>query len=392
MFESIYVGLSGLIGFSKGLNVLSNNVANLNTPGYKRSQLQFLDLYYQLKSSGGESFAQIGNGVDTGATSLDTSQGDLRQTGNDLDLAIEGTGFFVLRNNGETLYTRAGQFEFDANGFLVERSNQARVAALSGSSSLRDININGLRTNPAKATSSITFNGNLSSSDTQHVISNTSIFDALGGAHNLTLTFDNNSSNVAGSWNVTVNDETGTVATGQILFANGAPVAGSNSISFSYAPAGVSATPITLNFAQDVTSFSAGNDSTLAVNIQDGFAAGALTRATFDADGFLTLTYSNNQTSKRDQIALASFESINELELIGGNTFSNKSGQTPLIGRPNQSLFGNLTAGSIELSNVDLTQQFSDLIITQRGYQASSQVISTANEMIQQLLDIKGRR
>ena len=392
MFESIYVGLSGLIGFSKGLNVLSNNVANLNTPGYKSSQLQFLDLYYQLQSSGGESFAQIGNGVNTGATNLDTTQGDLRETGNDLDLAIDGAGFFVLRDEGETFYTRAGQFEFDADGFLVERSNKARVAALSGQNNLRDININGLRTNPPSATSAVTFTGNLSSGDTQHVVTNTTIFDALGGAQVLTLTFDNNNSNVAGSWNVTVNDATGTIASGQIQFVNGVPVAGANSITFNYAPAGVGATSVTLDFDQDVTSFSAGNDSTLTVNTQNGFSAGALTTATFDDDGFLTLSYSNNQTTRQDRIALASFENINALQVTGGNTFTNRSGQTPLFGNPNESLFGNVVARSIEISNVDLTQQFSDLIVTQRGYQASSQVISTANEMIQQLFDIKGRR
>ena len=392
MFESIYVGLSGLVGFSKGLNVLSNNVANLNTPGFKSSQLQFQDLMYGLKHSGGESSAQIGTGVDTGSTSINMKQGELRATGNDLDLAIDGSGFFVLRKDNQTLYTRAGQFEFDESGFLVSRGSKAHVAALSGGSQLHDINLNGLRTNPPKLTGKVTFTGNLSSSDTQHIINNVKVYDSLGTAHDLTLTFDNNSSVLAESWNVTVSDSTGTISTAQILFANGVPVAGQDSITFSYAPNGVAASNVTLDFSKDVTAYSGGSDSTMKVNTQDGYGAGALTKASFDSEGYLTLTYSNNQTAKQDQLALAWFDYISGLTLEGNNTFANRSELTPQYGTPSSSVFGKITAGSIELSNVDLTQQFSDLIITQRGYQASSQVITAANEMLQQLFDMKGRR
>ena len=392
MFESIYVGLSGLMGFSKGLNVLSNNVANLNTPGYKSSSLQFQDLMYELKHSGGESSGQIGTGVGTGSTSINMKQGELRDTGNDLDLAIEGTGFFVLRKDNQTYYTRAGQFEFDENGFLISRESKARVAALSGGSQLHDINLNGLRTNPPKGTGAVTFTGNLSSSDTQHVITSVKVYDSVGASRDLTITFDNASSTLAGSWNITVADSSGTISTGQILFSNGAPVAGSASITFSYAPSGVAASNITLDFSKDVTAFSAGSDSSLKVNKQDGYAPGALTKANFNSDGYLSLSYSNSQITKHDRIALAWFDYVKGLTLEGNNTFLNNSSQTARYGNPNLSLFGSVKSGSIELSNVDLTQQFSDLIITQRGYQASSQVITAANEMLQQLFDMKGRR
>ena len=392
MFETVYVGMTGLMGFSKNLNVLSNNVANLNTPGFKSSQLQFMDLLYQLHQSGGDSKGQIGTGLSYGTTSLNLKQGEMRETGNDLDLGIDGNGFFVLRKNDQTFYTRAGQFEFDASGYLVERSNQARVAGLGNGGNLEEININGLRTNPPKATAQVSFTGNLSSGAAQHVIENVNVFDANGTSRPLKITFTNNGSNLAGSWTVTVEDSAGTVATGQIQFANGTPVSGSDSLSFSYAPAGVAPTTIALSFSSDVTAFSAGTDSTLRVNTQDGYTAGVLTKASFDDKGYLSLTYSNNQTDKGPRLALAWFDSVNALTLEGGNMFMSRTGLTPQIGGASDSVFGRIKAGGIEMSNVDLTLQFSDLIITQRGYQASSQVISAANEMMQQLFDMKGRR
>jgi flagellar hook protein FlgE len=358
MFESIYVGQSGLMGFSKGLNVISNNVANLNTPGFKSSTLQFMDLLYQSQTTGsGESSAQIGYGLDTGSTSLNMKQGELRNTGNDLDLAINGPGFFVLRKDGQTSYTRAGQFQFDANGYLIEKNSLARVSAMNGGSALQDISINGLRVSSPKATSKVTFTGNLSTGGTQHVISSLTVYDALGGAHALKLTFDNNNANQAGTWNITVEDAAGSIATGQIGFQNGAPSTSANSITFAYTPSGASQMSITLDFSKDVTATSAGATSSLAMNTQDGYATGALTKTTFDANGFLTLTYSNNQTAKYDQMALAWFDNIQALKLEGGNLFVNSSEQKVTYGAPGTSLFGKIQAGNIELSNVDLTNK-----------------------------------
>jgi flagellar hook protein FlgE len=121
MLDSIYVGLTGLTGYSKGLNNISNNVANLNTAGFKSSQLQFSDLFYRYQTSGesggdGSSYAQ-GSGVNAGTSTMVFKQGELRATGNDQDVAVDGNGLFVLRKDGQTFYTRAGQFSFDADGF-----------------------------------------------------------------------------------------------------------------------------------------------------------------------------------------------------------------------------------------------------------------------------------
>lgn len=405
MLDSIYIGLTGLSTFSKGLSNISNNVANLNTPGFKRSQTLFQDLFYHQQNLGGNGSNtpfSAGNGVDTGGTSVIFKQGELRQTGNDQDAAIDGNGLFILRDGGKTFYTRAGQFEFDTSGYLVSKSTGGRVAVMSnGSSSLEDFNISEFRVNPPKVTSQIKLSGNLSvnDSDNQHTVSNISVFDSNGQNQPLSLTLTNNSAVTPRSWLIEVKDQAGTVITnGEVRFqGDGSPTAGFENLSFSCTPAGASAQNITLNFGEPskfsgVTNFSAGTDSTLSVQSTDGYTVGSLSKVTYDDEGKIVLSYSNGQTSALKKLALAWFDFLPGLEQQGGNLFVNDTDQKPIIGVAKSSVFGKISGGSIESSNVDLTQQFSDLIVTQRGYQASSQVVSAANEMMQQLLDLKGRR
>lgn len=399
MLESIYVGLTGLTGYSKGLNNVSNNIANLNTPGFKSTQLQFADLFYDSRAVGdgstNNSQLAFGSGLKVGNATTVFTQGELRQTGNDQDAAIDGGGFFVLRKDGEVFYTRAGQFEFDENGFLVSRSNGARVSGLAAGGGLRDINVDGYRATPGKATSIVQLSNNLSTGDSSHQVSGVSIFDALGGSSALSLVFTNNNSVTPRSWLLQISDPAGNViSNGEIRFGgDGSPAAGFNAHTFSYTPSGAPTQTITLNFGEPgtfsgATNFSAGADSTLQVSTQDGFTAGALSKISFDEAGFVVTEYSNGQNFKRDQLALASFSLLSGLEKLGNNLFANSSGQTVRIGAPGTGVFGDLSGGQIELSNVDLSGQFTDLIVIQRGFQASSQLISTSNEMIQQLLDM----
>lgn len=400
MFGSIYTGLSGLLGFSNGLNVISNNVANLNTPGFKSSQLLFEDLYYQYTLSGerdgNRTALQVGNGLETRHTSLNFSQGELRQTGNDLDVAIDGTGFFVLRRDGEVLYTRAGQFEFDDEGFLVEQSSQARVMSLTGNSGLDDINISGVRTSPPNPTSRIAFTNNLSTGSTDHTVADIGVFDSLGTSQTLSILFTNNSSVTPGSWLLEVQDDVGTVlSTGEIRYqGDGSPLTGFNEHTFVFSPAGAIPTSITLFFG-DVgrfsgsTSFSGGATSTLSVDSQNGFSPGSLTSVSFNEDGHLVISYSNGQTTNNDRLALAAFENLQDLQALGGNLFRHNGDQNVRLARPGEDVMGTLVGESIELSNVELTEQFTDLVIIQRGFQASSQIISVSNEMIQQLFDMR---
>jgi flagellar hook protein FlgE len=193
---------------------------------------------------------------------------------------------------------------------------------------------------------------------------------------------------------VTVSDDKGDVGTGDIRFQNGTPDPAASSFTLTFAPAGTTGTPVTFDFSTDTTSFSSGTQSTLAVKSQDGFAAGALTKVSFDKDGNLLVTYSNGQVTKPQRLALASFESPDAtLTEIGGNEFTAVQGSNTLhFGNAGTDVFGKISSGVVEISNVDLSQEFSDLIVTQRGYQASSQLISTANELVQELLDMRGKR
>jgi flagellar hook protein FlgE len=263
---------------------------------------------------------------------------------------------------------------------------------LSGTDTLRDINISGLRSSRPKATSSIKLVDSLSTNDNSFDLNNVVINDALGATHTLAVHFDNNKAVTPGSWLIKVKEGNNVISSGEIRFqGNGTPAAGFESHTFTYTPTnGAAPQTVTLDF-KDANSFSSAASS-LKMGSQDGFAAGSLTKATFDADGFLVMTYSNGQTVKQDRLALAWFNNVQELELAGGNMLLNSSGQTPQLGGPGTSVFGKVKGGSIELSNVDLAQQFSELIITQRGYQASSQIISASNEMLQQLFDLKGKR
>lgn len=396
MLETLYVGMTGLDSYAKGLNVISNNVANLNTTGFKGSQLQFSDLYYKNNDAGlgaGDPQQQIGGGVGTGGTFLNFQQGEARQTGGDLDLLIDGPGLFVLRKEGQTTYTRAGQFQFDEDGFIVDKANGARVAGLANGDQLTDLSITGLRASPPKASSQVKLNGNLSTGDAQHVISNVTVYDTLGTATVLKLTLDNNNAVTPRSWKVTATTNDGTVVgSGEVRFENGKPALGFDSVALNLTPKDGQSVAFKLDFSVDVTSFAGGTDSTLSVASQDGYAAGSLVKASFDGDGNFVTTYSNGQVEKHGRLALAWFSSTDALEQVGGNQFVNRFGQEPNVGQPGQAEFGKIVARSLEMSNVDLSQQFSEMIITQRGYQASSQIITTANEMIQQLLDMRGKR
>ena len=399
LLDSIYSAYTGLLSFSKALNVLSNNVSNMDTPGYKGSDVTFRDLFYQYSASGGdqgEQQSQVGEGVATSGTRLDFSQGQPSNTGNPLDVAISGNGLFVLKDsNNNTYYTRAGQFAVDANGYLVDSTSGYRVQAISSSGALSDINLANLQTSPAKATTQVSFVGNLSRGATSDQIGSITVYDAVGGSHTLTVSFTSDAT-TTGAWDVQVTDENNnTVGSGTIQFnSDGSPATGANTVTVKLAPSGVPASTLTLNFGTPgsfnaATNFSGGTTSDLKMNTQDGYAAGSLVTTSFDSQGHLTLQYSNGQTNTGAQLALAWFNNTQALMQDGNELFTNPSGMTPLLNKANGPVTATLTSNEVELSNVDLTQQFTELVIIQRGYQSSSQVVSVANEMVQELADMR---
>jgi flagellar hook protein FlgE len=406
MLDTIYSSQTGLLGFSRGLNSISNNVANLNSPGYKARGLAFSDLFYRFESGGDagrdQSPVLIGQGLNVSSSFTVFRQGDIRQSGNALDAAIDGNGFFIARTAERTLYTRNGSFDVDRDGFVVARDGaRERIAALSPGNRLTDMNVSGLRASPGRATATVTLAGNLSvnDSDNSHTVSSISVFDAQGTNFLFNATFRNNGTVTPRSWLIEVTDVGGgPVATGEVRFSgDGSPVAGFNALDVSYQPPAGDRVNFRLAFGEPgsfsgATNFSAGNTSTLAVTTQDGRAAGALTRTAFDARGNLTLTYSNGQVTTPFRLALANFDVLQQLEPVGNSRFANRTDQPVILGFAGERAFGQITPGSVEASNVDLAREFTELIVMQRGYQSSSQALTIANEMIQTLLDLRGRR
>ncbi|HEX7888051.1 MAG TPA: flagellar hook-basal body complex protein [Ramlibacter sp.] len=390
MLDSIQIGVTGLAGYQQGLRVIANNTANLNTPGYKSSTLQFADLFYSASPGGGRSDIQLGHGLDTTGTQLNFRPGDLRQTGNDFDLALDGEGLFALRDaQGQMRYTRAGLFEFNGDGIFVNRADGSKVLARDASDKLVEVSIAGLRTSAGKATSSGQFNGNLSSTLPEHTVSGLKVFDAVGGEHALSLKFTNTASETPGSWKVELLEGTTSLGSAELVFVDGRPSAATNKLVFTYTPSGQAAQQLAFTFGADVTSFAAGNLSTLALATQDGYAPGNLAKVVFDAAGTLVATYSNGQTVKGPRLALGRFSSPDAVKELGGNLFAEAGGMAWQIGSAGEGGFGSVKAGMLEGSNVDLSREFSDLVVMQRGYQASSQVISTANDMLQELFGMK---
>jgi flagellar hook protein FlgE len=398
MLDSIYSAYTGLLSFSNALTVLSNNVANMNTPGFKTSDMTFRDLFYRYTSGGGEQStlnAQVGEGAQTGGTRVSFAQGQAGNTGNPLDVAISGNGFFVLKDGASTYYTRAGQFDVNAGGYLIDKTSGARVQGIAGTDTLQDIQLSAVQTSAAKATTEVKFVGNLSRGATSDQISSLTVYDSVGGSHTLSLSFANGNAATAGVWQVQVQENGKTIGSGELHFnADGSPATGFNTITLSLAPDKVAASKISLNFGDPgsflaATNFSGGTTSDMKVQSQDGYAAGSLLSTSFDAQGFVTLKYSNGQTTKGPQLALAWFNNLQGLRQSGNELFTNPTGMPVILGPANGQVMGTLTSNQIELSNVNLTQQFTELVVIQRGYQSSSQVVSVANQMIQQLLDMR---
>jgi flagellar hook protein FlgE len=401
MLDPIYIADTGLQAFSKGLNNISANVANLNSAGFKRSSLQFQDLLY----SQGVLTGRTGNGVQAGKPSVIQTQGEMRQSGNATDAAIDGEGYFILQKDGKTRYTRDGEFEFDKDSYLVARQSRMRVMVLNAEGSMGPLNISALRSLSGVPTSSIKLDGTLSTgdSDRSHTISDLSVVSSAGIASTMGIVFtdqtDPSVTGVAHTWGFKVNDsKNNSIASGTLIFGpDGSPQAGSDKFSFDWTPAqGAASQKITLDFGEPgsfagLTSFSAGTTSTAKLNSIDGKTSGNFTGSRYEADGSVVLNYSNGETRNVGRLALAWFDDQSRLEAQGAGLWLAPNDKPTLTGTAQGGVFGKIGGGQIEASNVDLTQQFSELIIVQRGYQASSQVINTSNDMIQQLFDTRKR-
>lgn len=390
MFGSIYVGLSGLDAFSRGLKQVSNNVTNLNSQGFKASIVSFRDVA-SAAGSDGSSYAtgsgSSGHGVGNAETRTSMAQGELRQTDRNLDLAVNGSGFLTLLRGTEVAYTRTGSFEVDKDGFVVLAGTDYRLATLDESGRAVSVSINASQANAPKATAAVTFADNLSSSATSYSVGNLKVIDATGAEHEWKATFARDTS-AQGAWSVTVTDAAGKEIGKQTLtFVNGIVDPTAAKLDFTDDDSKLT---VAFDFT-NVTSFSSGEVSTLRASATDGYKAGTLTTVAVNEKGELELGYSNGQKKQVGAIALADFRDPQALTQKGGGLFTDAGGADRRLLTSEDGRAGTVLSRRLEASNVDLSKEFSDLILIQRGFQASSQIISVANDMIQQLFGIRGQ-
>ncbi|MGC4061432.1 MAG: flagellar hook-basal body complex protein [Aquabacterium sp.] len=409
MLDSIYVAASGLNSHQKGLKVISNNTANMNTPGFKGSSSQFTDVFL---AESGDAHGQnllAGGGVDTLPTTINFQAGEIRSTGRDMDMALDGPGFFVVRDShGQQLYTKSGRFEFNSSGELVTMDGGLEVLGYTGNGSqtLMPITLDALRFSKFATTSQVTFQGNLSStagdansSAADHTIPSVKVYDKMGTLHDLKIEFEVASDTtstatpqplIPGTWNVRVFEGAQSVGTGQIKFTASAPDPLFDRFTIALTAKDGQTSNVDMIFGNEVTGNSSGTTSTLTVLNVDGNAAGTVSKTSVDSTGAVIVTYTNTLTATGPKLAVAEFTMPEVLSRASGALFSYE-GTDPVryvdLGKSTK-----LVSGSLELSNIDLTDQFSNMILIQRGFQASSQVLSTASEMIQSLYDIKSHR
>lgn len=391
MFGAIYIGMSGLNAYSKGLQTVSNNVSNMNTSGFKASNVTFSDIFGKGSNGGleyGYGYAGTGHGVNISNISVNFAQGELRQTDRDLDLAIEGNGFFVLQDGDNLFYARTGSFTVDDDGYVILSNTKYRLAVLDSSGRPESLNINQSRTNAPKVTDKIRFADNLSSTATEYSLPDMKVYDKEGDQHLWTAKFTR-AETVPDKWTVKVTDASGReIGSKQLNFAAGVIDPATSKLVFEDTENGFS---VEFDFSKDVSSFSSGTVSSLRAAEITGHASGTISTLTVNQKGKLEITYTNEQKLELGSIALADFRDPQKLEQrSNGLFFFDGYGQRQFLSAEDTRV-GTILTKKLEASNVDLGAQFGDLILIQRGFQASSQIISVSNDMIQQLFGIRGQ-
>lgn len=415
--STLYSGISGLQANSEAMSVTGNNISNSNTVGFKSSSTVFSDmLSASLASASGNS--QVGRGVEIQSVAMDFSQGSFQSTGSATDLAIEGDGFFMLQSpsGGESYYTRNGAFQFDSSGYLVNAEGlQVLGKPYDTGGNLtagdpQEIQIDLTSLVPAQQTANVTLTTNLNSTSsivgpfditdpvaTSNYSTSTQVYDSLGNTH-LVTTYFTKTSGQNWEWNSVCDsselDPSMAGPNAQTLIGNGTLAfdstgnltsGGTGSSSALLWTSGAASQ--TLDFDFDTTQFN--STSVVIAQSQDGYGPGEVVSVDVGTDGTVSAVYSNGETIPVAMVTLATFNNPDGLDSMGGSLFSatTESGAAT-VGVPGASQ-GNLFTQSLELSNVDLSQEFVDMITIQNGYSAASRVITTTDEMLQELLNLK---
>jgi flagellar hook protein FlgE len=404
ILTSLFSAVSGLNTYGNAMSVIGNNIANVGTAGFKSSRASFADLV-SASLGGGSSAGQVGLGVFLNDVQTSFTQGSLSNTGNTLDLAIDGNGFFGLRDNtGVLTYSRAGQFEVNNLGEIVDPSGrllQGYQASTTGVilGTVGNITLSTATVAP-QATSTASVEANLNAASTVPVAAfdatdpstynfsnGLTVYDTLGAQHQLRLYYVKAAAN---TWNLHSQINGGaTTAQTDLAFNSNGVLTGGGAQTFSLTIAGGAATPLTV--AMDFSGMTQfGAASNLTNQTQDGFTAGSFQNLSIDSAGHVVAQFSNGQTRTLAQVVLSRFTNPYGLARAGENGFAETvDSGAPLAGAPMNNGLGRLISQTIEQSNVDLGKEFVDMIITQRAFQANSRAITTSDEMLQELVNLK---
>ncbi|MBR2518467.1 MAG: flagellar hook protein FlgE [Selenomonadaceae bacterium] len=490
MMRSLYAGVSGIKIHQTRMDVIGNNIANINTVGFKSSRATFADVLSQTQvgasapsdNRGGISPRQIGLGAAVASIDLLTADGSPQATGKNTDVALSGNALFVLKNGGQQVYTRDGAFEFDAEGNYVLPGSGFKVQGWNGVDGVittnaltEDINVRAGKTMPANATKNIDYNGNLNASDpiitgisyiprggaatdvpadqgiyidgskntmatltlsdgtTRRVTSGyyqvgysipvttvANVYDAEGGEHSVTILLDRNKDATNNQWrvylsptgkledtaqNITAPPTSVTIEDGATTLSmdlsyvyfnsdgsmnmTDAPKTETATTTLTFTPTeGVGATTpqqVTVNFG-GLTQYT-GNTS--AYPTTDGNAYGILQSISIDTSGVIKGSYTNGVIQDEAQIAVAQFVNFSGLTKVGTSTYqeSNNSGAANI--KTVDALGVSITPSALEMSNVDLANEFADMIVTQRGFQSNSKIMTVGDEMLETLINMK---
>jgi len=417
MMKALFAAIAGLQNHITYMDVVGNNIANVNTQGFKASRVTFQDMLTQTISGasaptenrGGTNPQQVGLGMKIGGIDVLHTQGSLQATGRNTDFAIQGSGFFIMRDGARTFYTRDGAFDVAVTGELVNPTNGFKVqgwrADTNGvtdiDSPLGSIIIPLGQSIAAQETTQVTLQGNVDSTALEDDSFSTTIdvYDSLGAPHPVTLTYTRTAN--VNEWEVTATSDDDAIA--GLTVDTGA---GGTTVVFD--SSGRRLTPAlgtTMEIAVDMEVDSGATDfnmiiqhdsltqfagpGTIAPTYNNGFSAGSLVSFSVGPGGDITGIFSNGTTRPLGQIAMAQFTNPAGLQKSGSNLFESTSNSgVPSIGTPGTGGRGSIGAGVLEGSNTDLAREFTNVVIAQRGFQASSRIISTADQMLEGLVNL----
>ena len=405
--SSFSIPLTGLEASSTALNTIANNLSNMNTTAFKRQDVTFSDLFYQqIGSNGAGDPLQVGAGTQVGSTETDFSQGSINETGNDTDVALNGNGFFVVQNGGQTEYTRDGDFSLSATGALTTQSGQQVMGypvvngAVDTNAPLAAIQIPVGQVERPEATSTMSMTANLDAGAAAGTVvpAQITVYDSLGVSHIATVDF---TAEGGGAWGYNISlpagDATGGAnLTGTLQFdANGnltTPAGNVSGIQFTGMSDGASDLNITWNLYgsnNQPTITQVSSASAVSATDANGFASGEYSGFTISSDGVVSAAFSNGQTTPVGQLALASITNEQGLTISAGNNYQTTlASGSASVGVAGSAGLGTMEDEALEQSNVDISTQFSDLIVAQQAFEASSKAITTFDTVSQETINM----